>query len=185
MPATAATGSAPAPDPAKTKEEARANGVLGPTNSGFDDSPVEKGEGGPDFQAKGGSDASDNAKSRAVQPVVGGDAAGSAKLVLGAVVLDDKSSGAAVTTALTKRLDELVACYQDALGKAPALGGALTLSFTLKPDGTFAEVAVKTSALKDDSLETCLVDSVKAAKLGKPVSTSPVKGSISMTLSPR
>jgi hypothetical protein len=163
-PAAASAGSAAAPDPAAVaKEQARAQGVLGPSNQGFGDT----GEGGPDLQAKGG----------------GGVAVPVGKLVLGKVELASKGGGEAVTAALTKRLEELEACYQDALGQTPMLAGSLTLAFTLKPDGSFGDVAVQASALKDESLETCLTDSIKAAKLGKPIAKSPMKGTITMTLS--
>jgi len=183
-PATASAGSA-APDPAAAaKEQARAQGVLGPSNQGaFGD----KGEGGPDPQAKGGG-ADDTASRKREReedgaPPVQAGAGPVGTLALGKVELASKGDGAPISAALTKRLEELQACYQDALGKTPTLAGALTFAFTLKPDGSFGEVAVQTSALKDESLETCITDSIKSAKLGKPIAKAPVKGTITMTLS--
>lgn len=159
----AATGSAAAVDPAVAKEEARAQGVLGPSNQGaFDDQ-------GPDFQAKGGG---------------GVGSAPTGKLELGKVWLAGQADGAAVTAALMKRHEELLACYQDVLGATPTLAGTLTLSFTLKPDGSLADVTVSSSTLKDESLATCIVDSAKAARLATPKGKTPVKGSISLAFTP-
>jgi hypothetical protein len=111
------------------------------------------------------------------QPVVGGGTP-TGVLTLGKVVLAGKGDGAAVTAALTKRLEELQACYQDALGTKPALAGQLTLAFTIKPDGSLDAVTASASTLKDESLETCLTDSAKSARLEKPLGTKPVKGTM-------
>lgn len=188
----AATGSAAAVDPAVAMAEARAQGVLGPSNQGaFDD--------GPDFQAKGGGgdDKVEGGSDRKVkpsdgggpgaQPIVGGGAnLGTVKL--GKVELVGKGDvarvDAAVTNALTKRLDELRACYQDTLGTKPNLAGHLTLTFTIKPDGSFDAVSASTSTLKDESLETCIIDSVKAAKLAASLGKAPVKGSLAIGFLP-
>jgi hypothetical protein len=167
-----ATAAAPTDPAAAAKEAARAEGVLGHTTNQFGDPG--------DLQAKGGGEG--NGKAQA-QPVVGG-ATPVGTLTFGKVVLPNKTDGAPITAALTKRLDELQACYQDALGTTPALAGALTLAFTLKPDGSFDAIAVASSTLKDESLETCLIDSMKSAKVAKPIGKAPLKGSISLDFHP-
>jgi hypothetical protein len=168
---------APASDPAAAaKEAARASGVLGPTTQGFDGSG--EGGGGNKGAREGGAPGQGEP-----QPVVGA-VAPAGVLTFGKVSLAGKGDGAAVTAALTKRLDELQACYQDALGTKPALAGQLTLAFTLKPDGSFETVTVSASTLKDESLETCLTDSAKSAKLDKPLGTKPVKGTIAIDFRP-
>jgi hypothetical protein len=173
--AAAPTGAA---DPAQAKEAARASGVLGPTTADFE------GAGEPAGKQKGTAPGDTGAnRSAEPQPVVGG-AVPTGKLTFGKVVLVGKTDGAPVTAALTKRLDELQACYQDTLGSNPAVSGELTLAFTLKPTGAFDAVSVSASTLKDESLETCLVDSVKSAKLDKPMGKTPVKGTISIAFQP-
>jgi hypothetical protein len=170
---SAAPAPASATDPATAaKEAARASGVLGPTTADF-----EKGAGPADTgPTRSGGDI-------AAQPVTGG-APPAGKLTFGKVELAGKKDGAVVTAALTKRLDELQACYQDTLGNNPTLTGELTFAFTLKANGAFDAVSVSSSTLKDESLETCLLDSVKAAKLDKPMGKVPVKGSITIAFQP-
>jgi hypothetical protein len=178
-PAKQEPAAAPAPvgDPAAAaKEAARAEGVMGHTTDGFGDT----GEGGNGPGSTGAMKAKGQGEP---QPVVGGGAPAGV-LTLGKVVLAGKGDGAAVTAALTKRLDELQACYQDALGTKPALTGQLTLAFTIKPDGSLDAVTASASTLKDESLETCLTDSAKSARLEKPLGTKPVKGTIVIDFRP-
>jgi hypothetical protein len=164
---------APASDPAAAaKEAARASGVLGPTTAEFEGGSGDKGMDAPGGAGQG-----------EPQPVFGG-VPPAGVLTLGKVALAGKGDGAPVTAALTKRLEELQACYQDALGTKPALAGQVTLAFTLKPDGSFETVTVSASTLKDESLETCLTDSAKSAKLAKPLGTKPVTGTIVIDLRP-
>ena len=195
-----AAAKSPSVDRAAATEEARAQGVLGPSNQGaFDD--------GPDFQAKGGggdepsrkatpnTTASNATPKEAPTPIVGGDGGGGGGGVslgtvgLGDVALVGKGDATKLSTgvsaALTKRIDELRTCYLAALRTKPTLAGHITLTFTIKPNGSFDEVAASTSTLKDGSLETCIIDSVKAAKLATSLGKAPVKGSISIGFLPR
>jgi hypothetical protein len=163
-PAAQATGGAGSSDSAK--EAARSSGLLGPTDQGA----FESGSGMADKAAP----------ARAAVP--GNPSASRATVTVSKVTLAPAGDAAPLSAAITKRMDELTACYQDALMSHDGEQGVITLRFTIKPDGTLDAIAV-TSMLNDSSLETCYSDSFKSVKLAAPLGKKPVTATVELTLS--
>ena len=138
----------------EAKEAARSSGLLGPT-----DQDSFKGE-----------------------PVAGNAPAQKATVTVSKVTLEPATDGATVSDAVTKRMDELTACYQDALMSHDAEQGVITATFTIKPDGKLSGVEVK-SMMNDSSLEACISDSFNSVKLAKPLGKAPLKATVELTLS--
>lgn len=163
-PAAQATGGAGSADPAK--EAARSSGLLGPTDQGSFGSDADKDKGAP---------------SRAAA-IPGNASATHAVVTVSKVTLEPATDATPLSDAITKRMDELTACYQDALMSHDGEQGVLTLSFTIKPNGKLEAIAVS-SKLDDSSLETCYGDSFKSVKLVKPLAKKPIKATVELTLS--
>jgi hypothetical protein len=162
--AAQATGGAGSADPAK--EAARSSGLLGPTDQGSFEGDMATDKGAPNKAA----------------PVPGNPAASKAVVAVSKVTLEPAGDTAPLSEAIKKRMDELTACYQDALMSHDGEQGVVTLTFTLKPDGKLGDVAVK-SMLDDSSLETCYSDSFKSVKVDKPLGKKPLKATVELTLS--
>ncbi len=141
----------------------------------------------PAAQATGGAGSSDPAKQAAgsSEPlgsaVPGNPSATNAVVTVSKVTLDPAGETGPLADAITKRMDELTACYQDALMSHDGEQGVLTLSFTLEPDGKLDEITTS-SMLNDSSLETCYRDSFKSVKLDKPLGPKPIKATVELTL---
>lgn len=116
--------------------------------------------------------------------IPGNPSATNAIVTVSKVTLDPAGDAAPLSEAIAKRMDELTACYQDALMSHDGEQGVITLSFTVKPDGKLDAIAV-TSKLDDSSLETCYSDSFKSVKLATPLGKSDVKATVELTLSLR
>lgn len=134
------------------KEAAHSSGLLGPTDQGS-------------FAA-----------------IPGNTSATNAVVTVSKVTLEPTGDAAPLSDAITKRMDELTACYQDALMSHDGEQGVITLSFTIKPNGKLDAIAVS-SKLDDSSLETCYSDSFKSVKLVKPLAKKPIKATVELTLS--
>lgn len=162
-PAAQATGGAGSADPAK--EAARSSGLLGPTDQGSFAGDTLK-QGAPNKAAA----------------IPGNTSATNAVVTVSKVTLEPTGDAAPLSEAITKRMDELTACYQDALMSHDGEQGVITLSFTIKPNGKLDAIAVS-SKLDDSSLETCYSDSFKSVKLVKPLAKKPIKATVELTLS--
>lgn len=114
--------------------------------------------------------------------VPGNTSATKATVTVSKVTLDPAGDATPLSEAITKRMDELTACYQDALMSHDGEQGVVTLTFTVKPDGKLDAIEAK-SMLNDTSLETCYSDSFKSVKLDKSLGKTDVKATTELTLS--
>jgi hypothetical protein len=150
--------------------------LLAGCSKKHDDKPAAQATG----SATAGSAASGAANN--VADVPGNPSATKAKVTVSKVTLDPAGDATPLSDAITKRMDELIACYQDALMSHDGEQGVVTLAFTIKPDGKLDDIAA-TSMLNDSSLETCYSDSFKSVKLDKPLGANPIKATVELTLS--
>lgn len=79
-----------------------------------------------------------------------------------------KSSGSidreAVAKTVNSHLQEVRACYERALLKDPSLAGKVVLEWTISTSGTVTTAKTKTSTLRNSSVESCILSSLKTWK---------------------
>ncbi len=49
-------------------------------------------------------------------------------------------------------------CYQEGLDRRPKLKGKITVVFAVEKDGTVSDAKAKSATLKDEKVETCILD---------------------------
>lgn len=138
-------GAAPAPDRQHAVDEARAQGVLGPTYEGSAFEPIEAAP-KPDAVA-------DRKSGTGAAPAAGARVKGSVSIDRIAVIAGDKQ----LADAILRRLARIEACYDKALAANPQIAGDITVTLEA------AKVSIDRSTLSDAPLESCVADA-----LGKP-----------------
>jgi hypothetical protein len=101
---------------------------------------------------------------------------------IGAVTVDGKPAPDALTQAVVVRGSDVQACYAKA-GK-PDLKGAVEITFSVMPTGALGHAKVKSTTIKNVSLEACVVGVIQGIKLTKPLGTSETKATVSITFGP-
>lgn len=174
-PPPAPASAAPAPADVSAKDQARTQGMLGPTDTDAF-GPIE---------GEGGADTKDGARRRDAAATTGGPAMIGAlrtSITLGIPTLAGGVDGRTVKAALAKRMSELEACYQAGRDRDPALMGELSISFTVQPDGRLAAVSSSSKTIKDKALDACIAGVVTATKLDAPLGKTAIRGSMLLTL---
>jgi len=185
-PGQTAGSAAPTPttvpaDPTPAREQARASGIVGPSDelgsdvkSGFNDEP----KGGRGGDGKGSATPAKPAVDG--RNVVGGapsapEPAKAPAVRVDIATLQGDPSGALKSLA-EDHLTEIRACYDKARAKNAALKGRLDVSFSVNGEGTIiAPMVASTSTTKDRALGGCIVGIVAKLKLDR-VPTPPIKG---------
>ncbi len=157
------------------KEAARSQGLLGPTDK---DSfrPLDGPEGGGAAPTR-----SKDRDSKVTVPSVGGAPTG---VSLGVPAMASNDHGTAVRAAVANNQAALDKCYATARTTKATLAGTLSLKFTVKADGKLDAVTVHTSTVKDAALERCIVGIVQATKLGQPLGSTALSGTMPFTFTP-
>jgi hypothetical protein len=158
------------PDPEPARDQARANGIIGPSDnrvgsdfkSGFDDEP------------KGGKkDGTATATPPPAEHRVAGASAPTVRVDI--ATLQGNPSGSLKSLA-EDHLTELRACYDKARAKKADVKGRLDVSFSVNGEGTvIAPMVATTSTTKDRTLGSCVIGIVAKLKLDR-VATPPIKG---------
>jgi TonB family protein len=90
---------------------------------------------------------------------------GRVRLITGlAKISPDGFSNRDVGNAIGPGVGKLIACYERALQKNADLQGKVTLSFSLHPNGSFSDVVVVGSEMKDGGVDACLIKTLSAFK---------------------
>jgi TonB family protein len=74
----------------------------------------------------------------------------------------------AVQKVIVGHAAEVKACYDEALGRAPALAGQLAVRLTVGAEGQVVSSAIDRSTLSDPALETCVVERARRWEFPKP-----------------
>lgn len=69
---------------------------------------------------------------------------------------------------IRKDLKSVGTCYADGLKKNPNIEGKIVIEWDIASDGSVSKAGVKSSTLKDEAVENCIVDKVKALKFPAP-----------------
>ncbi len=68
-----------------------------------------------------------------------------------------------------RRQASIQACYQEILGRRPALSGRMDLSFTVEPGtGKVSNVTVAPSRMKAGNLKRCVLQQIQGITVGSP-----------------
>lgn len=73
-----------------------------------------------------------------------------------------------VRQVIRKNLKSIKTCYTDGLKNNPNIEGKVVIEWDIANDGSVSKAGVKSSALKDEAVENCIVDKVKALKFPAP-----------------
>jgi len=85
--------------------------------------------------------------------------AGSITLALprAALALPEFLDSKAIDGTVREKMDDIQACYQEALDRRPHLRGKVTIAFKVDTDGNVHEAGLAKSTLRDEKAEGCLV----------------------------
>lgn len=91
------------------------------------------------------------------------------------------SGSGRIDAALAAHRSALEGCHERAKARDYA-GGEVTLRFLIRPDGSIVDPAVAASRLGDARVERCLLDTLKAARLGAGVTDKTVSYSLRLRM---
>lgn len=81
---------------------------------------------------------------------------------------DQKIDREEVRQVIKKNLKSIKTCYTEGLKNNPNIEGKIVIEWDIASDGSVSKAGVKSSALKDEAVENCIVDKVKALKFPAP-----------------
>jgi len=73
-------------------------------------------------------------------------------------------SAGAVTTAIGERMEEIDHCYAVEREKKPDLAGKVLVRFVITKNGTVRSAATKSTSLRDEATEKCVIEQVTVAR---------------------
>lgn len=77
---------------------------------------------------------------------------------------DQKIDREEVRLIIRKNLNSIKTCYDDGLKNNPNIQGKIVIEWDLASDGSVSKAAVKSSELKSETVENCIVNKIKALK---------------------
>lgn len=81
-------------------------------------------------------------------------------------------------------LREISECYERALRKTPSLKGKIVLGWTVKPDGSTADIEVVSDTMGDVGVARCLAEQPRTWTYPRPKDGAPIRVSYPFVFSP-
>lgn len=69
---------------------------------------------------------------------------------------------------IKKNISSIKTCYSDRLKTKPDIEGSVVVEWDISADGSVSKADIKTSSLKDEIVENCVIDKIKSLKYPVP-----------------
>ena len=84
--------------------------------------------------------------------------------------LGHRAESAGVTRVVESHFHDVQSCYTERLAEKPKLSGTVTLKFMVDTDGNAISPVIEKSSLDDETVESCITDTVDTWQFPEPVS---------------